>query len=218
MTYRARQQPPQASQTCFRATAARRRTTSLSLYGIRGTGTPNKSLAFPTPFREQASSDCRQFFPLSSTRYDSIAFPPTCYPRFGIDAVISQIRNHKCDASPENFPTWKTASISYAYVHKETCATNPPAHTGDSRDVTLRSEPRLSPFFFPDASFPAASGGVSSAKQKRSDANGVVRDCTHSSLKSDPPPHLQEKRQRVNAASCHARRDKARRAVNEVAA
>ncbi len=218
MTYRARQQPPQASQTCFRATAARRRRTSLSLCGIRGTGTPNRSLAFPTPFREQISSDCRQFFPLISARYDSIECPPTCQTRVGIDAVISQRRNHKCDASPKNFQTWETASISYAYVHKETCATTPPAHSGDGRAVTLRGEPRLSPFFFPGASFPAVSGGASAKLEKRTSAVGIASGRRLMPPQLVRPPHFRKKKQRVNAASCHARRDKARRAMCEVRA
>ena len=218
MSYPARQHSPHASQSCLSISAVRSRTVSWVVIGMRGIGGPIRSRAFPIPFALHVSGDRKQLRPVIDAKYSSIPSPYTEFPCIGIDAVNNRIRNRRCNASTGNSETWKTASIPYAYVHKETCATNPPAHTGDSRDVTLRSEPQLSPFFFPDASFPAVSGGASAKLEKRTGAVGIASGRTLILPQLVRPPHLQEKRQRVNAASCHARRDKARRAVNEVRA
>ncbi len=218
MTYPARQHSPHASHSCLSTSAERSRTVSWVVIGMRGIGGPMRSRAFPIPFALQVSGERRQLRPEIDAKYSSIPSPYTEFPCIGIDAASNRIRNHRLHVCPENYRTWKTASISYAYVHKETCATNPPAHTGDSRDVTLRSEPRLSPFFFPGASFPAVSGAASAKMEKRTGAVGIASGRTLILPQLVRPPHLQEKRQRMNAASYDARGTTAHRFMCEVRA
>ena len=218
MTYAARQHSPHASQSCLSISAVRSRTVSWVVIGMRGIGGPMRSRAFPIPFALQVSGERRQLRPEIDAKYSSIPSPYTEFPCIGIDAVNNRIRNRRCNASTGNSETWKTASIPYGCGNSPDTRSAPPARKLGSRHaVSLRCIGRL-PLSISRAVPLAASGGVSSTKQKRSDASGLVRDCTHLCPKSGQPPHLQEKRQRVNAASCHARRDKARRGMCEVRA
>lgn len=218
MTYAARQHSPHASHSCLRTAAACNRVRSAAVYGIRGIGRPNKSRAFPIPLLWQRSALFSALCPDTSDKYDSIFQYPSQPLECDIDAVRNRIRNRGCNASTGNSETWKTASISYGCGNFPDTRSAPPARKLGSRHaVSLRCIGRL-PLSISRAVPLAASGGVSSAEQKRSDANGVVRDCTHSSLKSGPPPHLQEKRQRVNAASFDAQGTKAHRFMCEARA
>ena len=143
MTYCPRQHSPHARQTAIRASAASSLTRSFVVLGIRGTSGPSKSRARPIPFLEQPSTVLTHSLPLAVAMYVRILHLQRHIFCFGIWGVNNRMCNLCGDASPGNFRTWKTKSVSGDREHglsKRLCSA---ARTGGSRDATLPGAPRL---------------------------------------------------------------------------